>query len=328
MHDDGGQDQRQDQAGPEQDLLLGPNTPPGNSGSTESPLSARSRRTGLAVIAGLVAVVIALGIAISVTPGPSTATVATDVDDPSDAPAPDGEQIVAPVEVSERTLAGLPRATTFDAIPGAPLDPAPAARTSGRIVHPATTVPLYARPGGPAIAGLPPQQTFGGLTTDTKVPVVAEEPGWAQVLLPSRPNSSTGWLFLDDPAVSTEHSRYRIVVDRARFTLALFDQDTQIGMWTIGVGKPGAITPAGRTFVLSSILDNSPKPFSPIVLPLGSHSDTHSTFAGGPGTVGIHTWPTASVYGQASSDGCVRVPPGALDVISRTVPLGSVVEIA
>ncbi|OXM44267.1 hypothetical protein CFP71_40655 [Amycolatopsis thailandensis] len=328
MKDDGGQDQRHDQAGPEQDVPLGPSTPPGKSGSTEPPPSARNRRTGLAVIAGLVAVVIALGIAISVTAGPSTATVATVVDVPSGAPVPDGEQIVAPLEVSEQALAGLPRATTFDTVLGAPQDPAPATRASGRIVHPATTVPLYARPGGPAIAALPPQQTFGGLTTDTKVPVVAEEPGWAQVLLPSRPNSSTGWVFLDDPAISTEHSRYRVVVDRSRFTLALFDQDTQLRTWTVGVGKPGAITPAGRTFVLSSILDTNPKPFSPIVLPLGSHSDTFSSYGGGPGTVGIHTWPTATVFGRASSDGCVRVPPDALDVISRTVPLGSVVEIA
>lgn len=332
MDEDGGQAPRPDQAGPEQDAALGP-TPPtsGTRGSTEPPSSAGNRRTGLAVIVGLAAVVITLATAITFTTGPSTATVptlpnsATTVSGLDQAAA---EQIVTPQAISVETLAGLPQATTFATIPGAPQDPAPTARTSGRIVHPAATVPLYAVPGGPAIAALPAQQKFGELTTDTKIPVIAEEPGWAQVLLPSRPNGSTAWIYLDNPAVSTERSKFRVVVDRARFTLSLVERDTPIGTWTIGIGRPGAITPSGRTFILSSILDTGPKSFSPVILPLGSHSDTFSSYGGGPGTVGIHTWPTATVFGRASSDGCVRVPPDALDVISRTVPLGSVVEIA
>ncbi|WP_143168451.1 L,D-transpeptidase [Amycolatopsis australiensis] len=46
-----------------------------------------------------------------------------------------------------------------------------------------------------------------------------------------------------------------------------------------------------------------------------------------PGTVGLHTWPTADVYGRPSSDGCVRIPPDALQVISTQVPIGSPVLI-
>ncbi|HET6285818.1 MAG TPA: L,D-transpeptidase family protein [Amycolatopsis sp.] len=332
MDEDGGHAPRPDQVGHDQDAARGPIPPPsGTRCSTEPPSIAGNRRAGLAVIVGLAAVMISLATAITISSKPSTAAITSAL--PGSVTTVSGsnpaavKQIISPQEISAETLAGLPQATTFATIPGAPQDPTPFARTAGRIVHPTATVALYAVPGGPAIAALPAQQKFGELTTDTKVPVISENPGWAQVLLPSRPNGSTAWIYLDNPAVSTERSKFRVVVDRARFTLSLVERETPIGTWTVGIGRPGAITPPGRTFILSSILDNGPKSFSPVILPLGSHSDTFSSYGGGPGTVGIHTWPTAAVFGRASSDGCVRVPPGALDVISRTVPLGSVVEI-
>ncbi|MCP9981085.1 L,D-transpeptidase [Actinomadura madurae] len=65
---------------------------------------------------------------------------------------------------------------------------------------------------------------------------------------------------------------------------------------------------------------------SPTVLPLGTHSATLDTFGGGPGTVALHGWPDASVFGKAITHGCVRVPADALKALSR-VPLGSLVLI-
>ena len=66
--------------------------------------------------------------------------------------------------------------------------------------------------------------------------------------------------------------------------------------------------------------------YSPVVLPLGTHSPTHDTYGGGPGTVAIHTWPNADVYGQAISNGSILVPQDALDQLVE-VPLGTVVII-
>jgi lipoprotein-anchoring transpeptidase ErfK/SrfK len=281
---------------------------------------------------GLAAVLALTGLTATLTGGSPTSRASTGETGRAvaefDDVAGNDEFVVAPQEISAEQLAKLPMVDTFANIPGAPADPAPTAHTAGRIAHPSATIAIYASPGGVPIAALPAKQRFAELTTETKVPIVAEQPSWAQVLLPSRPNNSTGWIYLDDPAVATEHSRFRIDVDRAAFALTLYRDDAPIGHWTIGVGKAGAVTPPGRTFILTSILDNGPKPFSPIVMPLGTHSATHLTFGAGPGTVGVHTWPTDNVYGRASSDGCVRVPRDALDVISKTVPPGSVVEIA
>ena len=66
--------------------------------------------------------------------------------------------------------------------------------------------------------------------------------------------------------------------------------------------------------------------FSPVILPVGSHSPTLDTYGGGPGTVAFHTWPTDDTYGTAVSNGCIRVPPDALEQLVQ-VPLGTLVMI-
>ena len=115
-------------------------------------------------------------------------------------------------------------------------------------------------------------------------------------------------------------------MDRAQFRLSLYRDEQLAGTWTVGVGTAQAPTPAGRTFVLASIQD-SQQTYSPVILPLGTHSASHETFGGGPGTVGIHGWPTDTVFGHPSSDGCVRVPTDALHVLSTDVPIGTPVLI-
>jgi lipoprotein-anchoring transpeptidase ErfK/SrfK len=230
--------------------------------------------------------------------------------------------VVAAVPVTDAELAALPEATTFGALPDAPVDQDPAGMPSGTVLHPSATIPVYLAPGERPLAALPATQ----LGSDTWLPVIDERPGWARVLLPTRPGQSTGWVSTEDPRVTTARTPFRIVVDRATFTLTLHQDDREVGRWSVGIGKPDAITPAGRTFLLASIRETRPT-FSDIVLPLGTHSRTHTTFGGGPGTVGIHTWPTDDVYGQASSDGCIRVPRDALDILSTRVPIGTPVLI-
>ncbi|GLZ28200.1 hypothetical protein Lesp02_03900 [Lentzea sp. NBRC 105346] len=224
-----------------------------------------------------------------------------------------------PVDAAD--LGALTEATTFTTVSGAPRDPAPAADPSGGVVHPTVKVAAYASPGGPAVAAIPVKQLG---TSDTWLPVVGEQPGWIQVLLPARPNNSTAWLAMTD-ALTLARTPYQIKVDRAAFRLTLMRDGQQVAQWTVGIGKPSAITPPGRTFILASIKDQQ-QSWSPVVLPLGAHSDTHLTYGGGPGTVAVHTWPT-DVYGQASSDGCIRVPPDALNLLSTEVPLGTPVLI-
>lgn len=212
----------------------------------------------------------------------------------------------------------LPESTTHTTIAAAPPDSGPPAPTTGAVVHPGQQVPISAAPGGPPIARIGPQQIGA-----TWLPVIAERPGWVQVLLPSRPNGSTGWL----PAAGLDRARtpYLIRVHLRSLSMELLREGGLLGEWTIGIGKKSAPTPPGRTFLLGSFSDRKQK-YSPVILPLGTHSPTLDSFGGGPGTVAIHTWPTDDVFGTRSSDGCIRVPSDALDQLTE-VPLGTLVLI-
>jgi L,D-transpeptidase catalytic domain len=214
------------------------------------------------------------------------------------------------------SLASLEVATTRATLPRAPKDPDPQGVTDGEVVHPLDVLPLYAGPGRRPFAKVGPKQ-FG----DTWLPVVERRGGWSRVLLPSRPNGSTGWLRTKD--VERRTSPYLLRVHLGSRRLELEHQGSPAGSWSVAVGAPGTPTPTGRTFLLGQLVDDS-QSFSPVILPLGSHSDTLDSYGGGPGTVALHGWPDSTVFGQAVSHGCVRVPSDALEALSQ-VPLGTLV---
>ncbi len=213
-------------------------------------------------------------------------------------------------------LATLVASTTNAKLPRAPKDTEPSATTDGTVVHPRRTLPVYAAPGRRPFAKITPKQM-----NDTWLPVLDRRESWTQVLLPSRPNSSTGWL--RTARLTERHTPYLVRVHVGSRRLELLRGGDPIGSWSVAVGAPETPTPIGRTFLLGSIVDPG-QGYSPLILPLGSHSDTLDTYGGGPGTVALHGWPDASVFGQAVSHGCVRVPADALDQLRR-VPLGTLV---
>jgi lipoprotein-anchoring transpeptidase ErfK/SrfK len=170
--------------------------------------------------------------------------------------------------------------------------------------------------------GALPATELGG---PTWVPVVQSQPGWDRILLPTRPNRSTGWIYLGGGGLRTAYTSYRVHIDLGTYRLTILDAGRSLGTWPVAEGAPGTPTPIGRTFVLASLVPLH-STYSPLILPLGAHSDTLSAFGGGPGTVGLHGWPDPAVFGHAVSHGCVRVPATALRALSR-VPLGSPVMI-
>jgi lipoprotein-anchoring transpeptidase ErfK/SrfK len=276
--------------------------------------SAEGRRVPLSALTG-----VALTIA-------SAALLFTGLRGCSEAPgtAAASAGVVAPVPVSAQELASLTRATTYTTVSAASPDADPFAVTDGQVLHPLTQQVLYASPGGKPIAVLPTTELGG----PTWVPVVQSSPGWDRVLLPSRPNRGTGWIYTDGTAgggLTVASTPYLIRIQVNARKLTVDEHGTSMGTWTVAVGAPKTPTPTGRTFLLGLLAPPHPT-YSPLILPLGAHSDVFSTFGGGPGTVGIHGWPDPSVFGQAVSNGCVRVPANALHLISH-IPLGSLVLI-
>jgi lipoprotein-anchoring transpeptidase ErfK/SrfK len=266
----------------------------------------RRRAVGRAAAVTVVTAVAALATGCGGTPGPPHAAP----------PSP-----VQPVHVPAAQIARLPAATTYGTTAAAPPDPAPFAPETGFVLHPEATRVVYSRPGGPPVAELPVTE----LGSPTWVPVVEAQPGWDLVLLPARPNRSTGWIYLGGGGLQTAYSAYQVQINLATLRLTVLDAGRSLGSWTVADGTAGTPTPTGRTFLLASLAPSHPT-YSPLILPLGTHSDTLSTYGGGPGTVGLHGWPDAAVFGHAASHGCVRVPPAALRALSL-IPLGSPVII-
>jgi lipoprotein-anchoring transpeptidase ErfK/SrfK len=229
--------------------------------------------------------------------------------------------LVLPAHVSAAQLARLPMATTFGRSLAAPQDPDPFKPETGTVLHPRVKEVVYLRPGGPPVAVLPTTE----LGSPTWVPVVQSRPLWDRILLPTRPNRSTGWIYLEGGGLVTAFSPYQVQINLAAYQLSVLDAGRRLGSWTVAVGAPATPTPTGRTFLLASMAPVHPT-YSPLILPLGLHSDTLTTFGGGPGTVGLHGWPDAAVFGHAVSHGCVRVPAAALRILSQ-IPLGSSVMI-
>jgi lipoprotein-anchoring transpeptidase ErfK/SrfK len=243
---------------------------------------------------------------------------------PGGAAAAAAVSVVAPVPVTAQELAKLTQATTYTTVAAAAPDTDPYAVTDGVVIHPVTPQVVYVAPGGKPIAVLPTTELGG----PTWVPVVQSSPGWDRVLLPSRPDRGTGWIFTDGAAgsgVSIRSSPYLIRIQVAARKLTVDDNGSSIGTWTVAVGAPKTPTPTGRTFILGLLAPPHPT-YSPLILPLGTHSNVFTTFGGGPGTVGMHGWPDPSVFGQAVSNGCVRVPAIALHLLAR-IPLGTLVMI-
>jgi len=223
-----------------------------------------------------------------------------------------------PEERRDVDLTQLVASTTKAKLPRAPIDPDPTGTTDGTVVHPRRVLPVYAAPGRKPFAKLTPTQM-----NDTWLPVIDQKEGWTQVLLPSRPNGSIGWL--RTAQLVERRTPYVIRVHVGSRRMELVRDGATVGEWSVAVGAPATPTPTGRTFLLGSIVDEA-QGFSPVILPLGTHSDTLDTYGGGPGTVAIHGWTDPSVFGKAISHGCVRVPADALEQL-RDVPLGTLVII-
>src|SRR5699024_6746403 len=145
-----------------------------------------------------------------------------------------------------------PESSTFTEIPEAPQDPAPHQSTSGVVLRAKQDLPVHKSPNGPVFARLPAQE----MDSDTWVPILDQQAGWAQVLLPSRPNGSTGWVRTNDPE-STEKARaeYEVDVDVDERSVVIRHNGARLGEWTVGVGSPDSPTPRGRTYVMSALAD-------------------------------------------------------------------------
>jgi lipoprotein-anchoring transpeptidase ErfK/SrfK len=152
---------------------------------------------------------------------------------------------------------------------------------------------------------------------------------WLRVLLPIRPDGSTGWI--PRGRVELSHTPYWVRVIVAARRVLVYRRGSLMRTFRAVVGKPTTPTPRG----LAAIYEEDPQPsphdfLGTWALPLTILSHALHSFAGGPGRVAIHGRGGRSLadpLGSAASHGCIRINNGPVDWMARHLPLGTPVDI-
>lgn len=197
---------------------------------------------------------------------------------------------------------------------------------AARIVAQATTsrVPVFRFPGAKRpFVTLDNPSAHGGPVVFL---VVQRLRGWERVLLPRRPNGSTGWI--RDRAVSLSYDPYRVVVSRRRHRIDVWKGRILVHSEPAGVGRSVLPTPTGEYFLVELLRQPDPTgPYGPYAFGLSAFSDVLYSFGGGPGQIGLHGTDDPAGLGADVSHGCVRISNRGIALLARLLPLGTPVTI-
>ncbi len=96
----------------------------------------------------------------------------------------------------------------------------------------------------------------------------------------------------------------------------------------MAVGTDENPSPNGYFFITDKLLTGDPSgAYGPVAFGISGFSDTLSSFAGGPGQIGIHGTNNPDSIGTAASHGCIRVNNDVILGLSELLPLGTPVTI-
>ena len=149
-------------------------------------------------------------------------------------------------------------------------------------------------------------------------------PEWVEVLLPVRPNGTTGWVRRSDVTLSTVDTR--IVVDLAERRLTAH-RGHEVLLEATVVGAPETPTPTGW-FCVNEIQQQADPGTErgAWLLGLAAFSEVLGIIDGGEPTVAIHGTNQPEQLGEAVSLGCIRVEDSVVEQLAG-LPLGTPVEI-
>jgi lipoprotein-anchoring transpeptidase ErfK/SrfK len=190
------------------------------------------------------------------------------------------------------------------------------------------TVPslaVFASPGAAAPSEtLPNPNKYGGHLVVLVEAVRAD--GWLDVLLPVRPNGTTGWIHGGDVILANDP--YRILVDLHEHRIVVTDRSQVVLRDVIAVGKPNTPTPGGGYYLTQ--LFKTPDPsgaYGPYAYSLSGYSEVLTTFDGGDAIIGLHGTNRPDLLGQDVSSGCIRLRNDAITKLAQLLPLGTPVTI-
>jgi lipoprotein-anchoring transpeptidase ErfK/SrfK len=165
----------------------------------------------------------------------------------------------------------------------------------------------------------------------TTLPVLARSIGphglrWLLVMLPGRPDGSTGW-------IAQRHTRrlvtpWRINVDLSARRVRVYRDGRRTRSFLAVVGKPSTPTPTGQFFVEESVQLTAGETDGPYALALSARSNALQEFEGGPGQIAIHGRENLPApLGTAASFGCIRLATATIEWLAERIGPGTPVTI-
>lgn len=259
---------------------------------------------------------------------------------PAARPAAPRERMPALVLVLVLAAAGCGRSTPA-AAPPAPTPPAKVAGSPAGVPGPSPApdgvraawatkdLGAWSQPGpGELVATFPARQPWGDPTVFlVRGQAVRDGVRWYQVLLPRRPNGSTGWVRAD--SVRLVPVADRVDVDLSRRELRVLAGGRVERRFPVAIGAKGTPTPTGRFYVTAKL---RPPRISPVfgswALALSAWSPVLDQFGTGDGQIALHGTHSPASLGQAVSHGCVRLDDRAVVELAKLLPLGTPVTIS
>lgn len=151
------------------------------------------------------------------------------------------------------------------------------------------------------------------------------EPVWYRVLLPIRPNGTTGWIRARTVSVGAVDTKIVISV-RAR-RLDLLRAGRIVFTSAISTGASDTPTPIGRFYVKERLVPADPNgPWGPAALGTSAYSPVLKSWTEG-GPVGIHGTDDPTAIGRPASHGCIRLPNTAMRRLFALTPAGTPIVI-
>jgi hypothetical protein len=165
----------------------------------------------------------------------------------------------------------------------------------------------------------------------TTLPVIARATtqggiAWLRVMLPGRPNSSSGWIAAHGTRASATGWRLAVSLQARRVTV--YRHGRVVRRFSAVVGKPSTPTPTGRFFVEETLAMSAGEPGGPFALALSARSNALQEFEGGPGQIALHGRDNlGGVLGAAESHGCMRLATASIDWLAERIGPGVPVTI-
>jgi len=149
---------------------------------------------------------------------------------------------------------------------------------------------------------------------------------WLKVMLPGRPDGSTGWI----AKAGTRElvTGWRILVDLNARRVTVYHDGRNARAFQAVVGKPSTPTPTGQFFVEETVQMAPGEADGPYALALSARSNVLQEFEGGPGQIGIHGREgLGGKLGRAESHGCIRLATASIDWLAARIGPGTPVKI-